>query len=186
MPWMNALVDLMHCDVLAGEPGAAETRWRDLWGDVMATSAWERWFLGVKMAALRAEIALQQKDPATAAEWAEKAIEMARGVHRVKYEAVARAALGKALLAMGRGHDAVRELQAAVKVADALGNPSGRWRAKADLGQALIVTGNDAEAEQQLGAAVEIIRDVAASLSEERASRFLATPQIAGILTLIE
>jgi len=126
MPWMNALVDLIHCDVLAGETGAAETRWRELWGDVIATLAWERWFLGTKMAALRAEIALQQKDPAAAAEWANKAIEMARGVHRLKYEAVARAALGKGLLAMGRAQDAARELHTAVKLADALGNPAGR------------------------------------------------------------
>jgi tetratricopeptide (TPR) repeat protein len=182
MPWMNAVVDLIHCDVLAGETGAAETRWRDLWGDVMATPAWERWFLGGKMAALRAEMLLQKKDPAAAAEWAEKAVEMARGVHRTKYEAVARGTLGKALLAMGRGQDAVRELQAAVKVADALGNPSGRWRAKADLSSGLVVTGNDVEAESQLREAAAIIRGVAAGLSGERASRFLAAPPIADIV----
>jgi tetratricopeptide (TPR) repeat protein len=183
MPWMNAVVDLIHCDVLAGETGAAETQWRDLWGDVMATPAWERWFLGGKMAALRAEIALQQKDPAAAAEWAEKAIEMAHGAHRLKYEAVARGTLGKALLTLGRGQDAMRELHTAVRMADALGNPSGRWRAKADLARALVVTGKDADAEDQLRAAVEIIRTVAAGLSSERAARFLAAPQIADILT---
>lgn len=186
MPWMNALVDLIHCDVLAGETGAAETRWRELWDDVIATPAWERWFLGGKMAALRAEIALQQEDPAAAAEWAEKAIEMARTVHRVKYEAVARAALGKALLAMGRGQDAVRELQTAVRVADALGNPSGRWRAKGDLAQALVVSGNDAEAETPLREASAIIRSVATGLSSERAARFLAAPPIASIVKAFE
>jgi ATP/maltotriose-dependent transcriptional regulator MalT len=152
----------------------------------MATPAWEHWYLGGKMAALRAEIALQRKDPVAAAEWAERAIEMARGVHRVKYEAVARAALGKALLAMGRGQDAVRELQAAEKLADALGNPSGKWRARADLGQALVATGNDTEAEDQLRGAVEIIRTVAAGLSRERAARFLATPQIVELVKAME
>jgi tetratricopeptide (TPR) repeat protein len=186
MPWMNALVDLIQCDVLAGETEAAETRWQNLWGEVMATPAWERWLLGGKMAALRAQIALQQKDPARAAEWAEKAVSMARGVHRMKYEAVARAALGKALLAMGRDQEAVRELQAAVKVADVLGNPSGRWHAMADLAQALVATGNDAEAERQFRGAVDIIRAVAANLSSERAARFLAAPQIAAILESIE
>jgi tetratricopeptide (TPR) repeat protein len=185
MPWMNALVDLIHCDVLAGEAGAAETRWRELWDEVLATPAWERWFLGGKMAALRAEMLLQQKDPASAAEWAEKAIEMVRPVHRIKYEAVARATLGKALLALGRGQDALRELHAAVKVADALGNPSGRWRAKADLAQALVVTGNDAEAESQLREAAAIVRSVAAGLSSERVARFLAAPPIVDIVKSI-
>jgi hypothetical protein len=79
-----------HCDVLAGEIGAAETRWPQLWEDVLATPAWERWFLGGKMASLRAEMALQAEDLAAAAVWAERAIVMAREVRRVKYEAVSR------------------------------------------------------------------------------------------------
>ena len=125
MPWMNAAVDLIHCDVLAGEIGSAETRWREFWEEVLATPAWERWLLGGKMAALRAEMALQTGDPVAAAEWAQRAITMARAVRRAKYESAARALLGKALLAMGRHGDAVRELHAAVKGAEALGNPSG-------------------------------------------------------------
>jgi tetratricopeptide (TPR) repeat protein len=186
MPWMNALVDLIHCDVLAGETGAAEARWQALWGEVIETPAWERWFLGGKMAAFRAEIALQRKDPQTAAEWAEKAIGITRGVHRLKYEAVSRAILGKALLALGRKQDAVRELQAARNGADALGTPSGRWRTRADLGRVLAVTGDDAGAEGQLREAVEIIRTVAAGLSSERAIRFLAAPAIDNIVKSIE
>jgi len=182
MPWMNAEVDLVQCDVLAGEAGTAEARWRGLWEQVLATPAWERWLLGGKLAAFRAEIALQQDDPFAAAEWAEKAIEMARGVRRLKYEATARVTLGKALLAMGRTQDAVRELQAAVKVADSLGSPFGRWRAKAELARALEVAGHDAEAESQLRSAAEIIRDVAAALSAERAARFLAVPPIADVV----
>ena len=125
MPWMNALVDLIDTDVLAGEIGAAETRWRKLWDDVLATPAWEQWLLAGRMAALRAQIAAASESPEATAEWAERAIAMASRVRRVKYEAVARAVLGRALLGMGLGQDALRELRAAVSGADALGNPAG-------------------------------------------------------------
>jgi tetratricopeptide (TPR) repeat protein len=182
MPWMNAAVDLIHCDVLAGEIGAAETRWRELWEDVLATPAWERWLLGGKMAALRADMALQAEDPAAAAEWAQLALAMAREVHRVKYEAVARGLLGRALLTLGRREEAVRELHAAANGAESLGNPSGCWWARANLARALEVAGDDAGAEDQLRVAAGIIRGMATGLSTDRARRFLAAPPVAEVL----
>src|SRR5919201_2191453 len=54
MPWMNALVDLIHTDVLAGENGAAQARWEELGEAFLATPAWEQWLLAGRMAALRA------------------------------------------------------------------------------------------------------------------------------------
>jgi class 3 adenylate cyclase/tetratricopeptide (TPR) repeat protein len=182
MPWMNALVDLIHTDVLAGEIGAAQARWRELWEDVQSTPAWEQWLLAGKMAAFRAEISLQTEGPEAAQEWAEKAISMARRVHRVKYEAVARAVLGRALLAMGRAQDALRELHAAVSGADALGNPTGRWRAKADLARVLQGTGDDEGAVLAFREAARIIRETAASLAPDRAARFTSAPSVAETL----
>jgi class 3 adenylate cyclase/tetratricopeptide (TPR) repeat protein len=182
MPWMNALVDLVHTDVLAGEIGSAETRWRDLWDDVVATPAWEQWLLAGRMAALRAQIALASDGPEAAAAWAERAIAMARRVRRVKYEAVARAVLGRALLALGRGQDAMRQLLAAAKGADALGNPAGRWRAKADLARALLATGDDEGAEHTVREAATIIHETAASLAPERAERLRSARPVAEIL----
>jgi tetratricopeptide (TPR) repeat protein len=182
MPWMNATVDLIQTDLMAGDVGAAEVRWRGLWDEVLATPAWERWLLGGRMAALRAEIALETEPPEAAAEWAQKAIAMARPVRRAKYETVARAILGKALLAMGRRQDALRELQEAVRGADMLGNPAARWRARADLAVALAAAGDDEGEESALRQAAGIIREVEASLASERAKRFVATPQVARVL----
>jgi class 3 adenylate cyclase/tetratricopeptide (TPR) repeat protein len=182
MPWMNASVDLIQTDLMAGEVGAAEVRWRKLWDEVLATPAWERWLLGGKMAALRAGIALETEPPEAAAEWAEKAIGMARSVGRAKYESVARAILGKALLAMGRRKDALRELQEAVRGADMLGNPAARWGTRADLAAALDAAGDDEGGESALREAAGIIREVEASLAPERAKRFVATPQVARVL----
>lgn len=182
MPWMNAAVDLIQADLMAGEVGAAEVRWRGLWDEVLATPAWERWLLGGKMAALRAGIALEMEPPEAAAEWAQKAIAMARPVRRTKYESVARAILGKALLAMGRREDALRELQEAVRGADMLGSPAARWRTRADLAEALDATGDDEGGETAFREAAGIIREVEASLASERAKRFVAAPQVARVL----
>src|SRR5206468_2768422 len=111
-----------------------------------------------------------------ATEWAERAIAMARRVRRVKYEAVARAVLGRALLGMGRGQAALQELRAAVSGADALGNPAGRWRARAELARALHETGDDEGAEEAYRGAAGIIRETAATLASERAERFTSAP----------
>ena len=185
MPWMNAEVDLVQTDLMAGEVGAAEVRWRKLWDEVLATPAWERWLLGGRMAALRAGIALETETPEAAAEWAQKAIAMARSVGRTKYESVARATLGKALLAIGRPQDALRELKEAIRGADALGNPMARWQTRADLAAALEAAGDDHGQERALREAAGIIREVETNLASQRAKRFVATPQVARVLSAL-
>jgi tetratricopeptide (TPR) repeat protein len=185
MPWMNAEVDLIQTDLMAGEVGAAEVRWRELWDQVIATPAWERWLLGGRMAALRAGIALEAESAEAAAEWAQKAIAMARSVRRAKYESVARAVLGQALLAMGQREEALSELKEAVKGADALGNPAARWRARADLAAALAATGDEEGQESALREAARIIREIEAGLAPERALRFVAAPQVGRVLIAV-
>ncbi|HEY7281374.1 MAG TPA: AAA family ATPase [Actinomycetota bacterium] len=182
MPWMNAIVDLVATEVLANEYGAARARWDGIWDDIVATSAWERWYLGGKMAALRAEIALATEGPDQAAEWAVRAVGMARDVGRRKYEAVARATLGRVLVASGRPEDGVRELRSAVAIADALGNPTGRSRARADLSRALGTTGDDEGAHSEIATAAAIIRGIADGLSDRRRTRFLGAGPVADVL----
>jgi len=182
MPWMNAEVDLVQTDMLSGDVGAAEVRWKRMWDDVVSTPAWERWLLGTRMAATRAEIALASGDLDGAVEWATRAIDMAGTAHRAKYDAVARAALGAALVGLGRRDEGVRELRAAVGVADALGSPTGRWRARAALGRALATAGSDDDAARAYAEATSIVRDVAGGLSPQRAARFIDAPAVAEVV----
>ena len=136
MPWQNALVDLVFADLLAGDIGSAETRWPEAWDVVTKGAAWQRWMLVGKMAAARAELALDMGRPEEAAEWAGRALEMAEPVGRKKYEIAARVAFGRALVAMKRPEEAIAPLQTAVADADGLGTPPGRWGARAALGEA--------------------------------------------------
>ena len=184
MPWMNAVVDLIQTDLLEGEIGAAEAKWSEIWEQVLATPAWERWFLGGKLAAFKAEIALESRSFEVAAEWASKAVDMARVVRRAKYEAIAHAILGKALGAMGRNQDALRELRAAAEGADLLGSPTLRWRCWADLGAMLAASGEDNAAELAYRQAAQIIREVEVGLASNRAQRFVTVPQVAEVLRI--
>src|SRR5439155_24488156 len=126
MPWMNAEADLVQTDVLASEFGAALRRWNDLFEPVLATPAWERWFLGSKLATLRAEIALAAEGPDEALRWALDALERAGPVGRRKYEAAARIVLGRALVRLRRADEGLEHLRTAESLADALGSPPGR------------------------------------------------------------
>ncbi|HKC20747.1 MAG TPA: adenylate/guanylate cyclase domain-containing protein [Candidatus Dormibacteraeota bacterium] len=183
MPYMNAEVDLLHTDLLAGDVGAAEVRWNENWADIIGTPAWERWFLGSKMAAFRAEIALESAQFEDAAQWAARAIEMTRTARRPKYEAVARVTLGRALHALGRREDGLAELEAAVASADRLGDPAFRWRARTALAQLLAARGEEARANDRHIEAAGIIRDIESSLAPERARRFIASPRVTEALT---
>jgi class 3 adenylate cyclase/tetratricopeptide (TPR) repeat protein len=182
MPWMNAEMDLLQTELLEGDVGGAEVRFRDLWDDARKSTAWERWYLAGKVAAARAEIALHVDGPEVAAEWAQRAIDMARPVRRLKYETVARTTLAEALLGMGRGPAAVAELQTAVGDADRLGSPPGRWKSREALGRALYGLGRDDEAERTFREASDVIQDVAKGLPPERAARFLNAAPVLEVL----
>jgi tetratricopeptide (TPR) repeat protein len=182
MPWQNALVDLVFNDLLAGDIAGAEARWPKVWDDVRAGKAWQRWFLVGKMAAARAEIALHTNRIDEAAEWAQKAIDMAVPVGRLKYETIARIILAEALLALGRMQEADAGLRKAVSDADRLGSPPERWKARAALGRVFYSMGRDDEAERAFHEASDVIQAVADGLSEERADRFLNAAPVLDVL----
>jgi Flp pilus assembly protein TadD len=76
----------------------------------------------------------------------------------------------------------VAELQTAVRDADQLGSPPGRWKARAALGRALHAVGRDDETERAFREASAVIRDVAESLSGERGERFLNAVPVVEVL----
>jgi predicted ATPase len=182
MPRLNSLVDLLHTDLLGGDIGKAQAGWEAVWDEVRQGRSWQRWLLGGKMVALRAEIELRAGQAEDAAEWAQRAVDMARSTHRRKYETSARTVLGRALVRMGKGDEALAELAAAMADADSLGSPPGRWRARAALGSARYAAGDDAGAEAAFRDAAAVVRDVADALSDARASRFLAAEEIRSVL----
>jgi hypothetical protein len=116
--------------------------------------------------------------------WSRRAIELARGGGRRKYETIALTTLGRALSAQKLADEAVRELRTARDLADELGTPLLRWQTRAALADAegrSRGTSNDAEKHRR--EAAEIVRGVAASLAPQRAAAYLAAPQVADVLS---
>ena len=182
MPRMMARVDLLFTSMLEGDLGAAQAEWPTLWADTAETAGWQSWLLVGKLAAARAELELAIGTPDAAAEWAQKAIDVAVRTHRRKYAARARSTLGGALAALGRHEDGERELRAAVELADALGSPPGRWLARASLGRTLAATASDDDAGAAFDEAATIVREFASTLASERAERFLDADPIRDLL----
>jgi hypothetical protein len=130
----------------------------------------------------RAEIALHAEPPEVAAEWAAQAVETTVRTWRRKYEALARAHLGHALVALGRPSEGLAELRRAVATADALVNPVGRWESRASLAAALRATGDEAAAAAATDEARQILTGFAATLTPGRAETLLDSRRTRALL----
>jgi tetratricopeptide (TPR) repeat protein len=185
MPWMNARTDLISANVILGDLGEAQRLWPGAFEDAMASVAWERWLLGGRLSALRAQLELQRGDRDEAVTWARRALEKAISSRRRKYEVVSRIALGRALVAQSHHDAALGELQTAVAGADALGSPLFRWQSRAALGEAQMGSRAErGEAEETLKEAVAIVHEVADALSAERSVAYLAASQVEELFDL--
>ena len=182
MPRQFAGSDLLQAELLAGETGRADSLWRQRWDEADEATGWTRWLIAGRLELARAEVQLAAGDAEAALEWADKSLATARRTHRRKYEARSLTVRGQALARLGRKAESLESLQAAVPIADALIGPPARWSARAALGQEAYALGDDETSETAWNEAASLVRDFAATLSSERRSRFLATPQVASLL----
>jgi tetratricopeptide (TPR) repeat protein len=169
MLWRFAYSDLLQTSLLEGDVGRAQVDWPGLWEDAEQASAWTRWLIYGRLAAARAEIALHAEPAEVAAEWAQKAIELSVSTRRRKYEAVARTTLGEAFAQLGRREEALAEHESAVRIADGLIGPPGRFKARAALARSAYALGDDERAETATTEGRKLVDDFTAALAPERA-----------------
>jgi class 3 adenylate cyclase/tetratricopeptide (TPR) repeat protein len=181
---VSGRIDLAVLDLLTADVGAAEAVLPELFEAAAGTKGWHQWLWTTRIGALAAEIELAAGRADTAAEAAREAIERAKRYHRLKYVTAARTALGAALVEQGQPEVAGDCLRQALAEAEKLKHPPSIWKAAAKLAAALYAAGDDAGAEKASRQARETIDAFAAGLSEERRARFLAAPQLAGVLAV--
>jgi tetratricopeptide (TPR) repeat protein len=178
MPMQFAGADLVWTHVMAGEIGAAQTLWPERWALADSATAWTTWLIAGRLLAARAEIALEAETPEAAAEWAQRAVDVARRTRRFKYEARSLSTLGQALARLGRNDEGLTALRSAVEIADRIVNPHARWNARAALGRVAYALGRDDEAAAAYTDAVQIVDDFAATLATERAATLAKSPVV--------
>jgi tetratricopeptide (TPR) repeat protein len=182
----QALVDLLFLDLVEGEIGRADSSWPGLLELAESMRGWHHWLMIGRVMAAKAEIALRMGRSAEAAKAASAAIAYAIEVSRPKYEVMARATLGSALLASGKTGEAVEELKAARVGAKLLRHPPSIWDVESRLGVALAASGNEAAAQAAFGAARQSIEKFASHLSAARREAFLSAHQVREILDRAE
>jgi tetratricopeptide (TPR) repeat protein len=183
MPRQFAGSDLLFTQLLARDIGGAQSTWPRLWEGAANATGWTTWLIAGRLLAARAEIALHTESPEAAAEWAERAIKVARRTHRRKYEGHALTTYGEALVRLDRPADALAALRESVVIADELIGPPARWRARAVLARVSYARGDDATAANAYTAAADLIQAFAATLAPARAQRLLAAPEVGEILS---
>ena len=186
MPRQFAGSDAIQTQLLAGDLGAAQAAWPKQWADAEHATGWTTWLIAGRLLAARAEIALATEPPDAAAEWAHRAVEVARRTRRRKYEAQALSTLGQALVRSGRRDDGLAALRTAVAIADDLVGPPGRWHARVALGRVAYELGDDDEASAAYAAARELVDAFSATLAPERAATLARSPVVGEIRSLIE
>src|SRR5205823_2919577 len=118
MPLQFAGADLVWTDILGGEIGAAQTLWPERWTLAEQATGWTTWLIAGRLLAARAEIALEAETPAEAAQWAQRAVDVARRTRRFQYEARSLTTLGKALVRLGQNEAGLEALRSAVPSAE--------------------------------------------------------------------
>lgn len=183
MPTQFARSDLLFTQLLTGDVGGAQAAWPALWEGAEKATAWTTWLVAGRLAAARAEIAVQAEPAESAVEWAGRAIEIARRTRRRKYEGRSLTSLGEGLARLGQRDEALEALSEGAAIADALVGAPGRWRAHAALGRVAYELGDDAAAAAAYTEARRLIDTFAAQLAPERSTRFLAAPRVREILS---
>jgi class 3 adenylate cyclase/tetratricopeptide (TPR) repeat protein len=178
MPKQFAGSDMIQTHLLAGDVGAAQTEWPARWTDAEQATGWTTWLIAGRLLAARAEIALEAETPEAAAEWAQRAVEVARRTRRRKYEARSLTTFGQALARLGRRDEGLEALRSAVTIADKIVSPPARWHARAALGRIAYELGEDDEAASAYSEATELVEAFSASLAPERAATLAKSPLV--------
>jgi len=178
MPKQFAGSDLIQTQLLEGDVGAAQAEWPRRWADAEHATAWTTWLIAGRLALARAEIALLAEPAESAAEWAQRAVDIARRTRRRKYEALSLRAYGEALARLGRGGDALTELRRAVRTSDELIGAPSRWAARASLGRVSYSLGEDDEAAGAYAEARTLLDEFTAKLAPQRAAKLATSPTV--------
>jgi len=176
---VSAGIDLLLNFARCHEVGRAERLLADVVGVAEKTSGWHGWIWRLRLAQVRAELALARDDFVEAVRCATDAIELNRG-KKIKYEAAGLGTRAKALHALGRTREAISDLRRAVQLVRPTKDPAMFLRAAAEL---LVIDGDDALAAESAA----ITDQIAPALpSEDMRRRFESSVAVRAVRKLAD
>jgi class 3 adenylate cyclase/tetratricopeptide (TPR) repeat protein len=153
-------IDLLLNYARRGEPGRADGLIDQVSEAAARTGSWHGWQWKVRLGEARAELALARGEWESALTLALAAVAHSRASGRRKYEALGQVTKGRALMALGRGSEAVAAFQEAVRVSRPVGDPALFFRTATAL---LDADGDDGLARE----ARDTAERIAASLPDD-------------------
>jgi serine/threonine protein kinase/tetratricopeptide (TPR) repeat protein len=138
---VSASLDLVFNFTRRGEIGRAERLVEETAAAAATTGGWHQWLWQLRLRQARAELACARRDWAGALEAARAAISESRARGRTKYVVMGLETRARALAALGRQEEAIRDARNAVRLARAMRDPALFLRAAATL---LTTDGDDA------------------------------------------
>jgi tetratricopeptide (TPR) repeat protein len=167
-PLVSAGIDLLLIFARQQDPGRAETVLQETAEAVQKAGGWHAWKWKMRLSQARAELAVARAAWGEAVCAATDVINQSRSRHRLKYEALALATRARAAHRLG-GRSAVKDAEAAVKVARRLADPAVLLDSLIVL---LDIDGSDGLLDQACHTASRIVRAVS---DESLRSAFLTS-----------
>ncbi|HXL17944.1 MAG TPA: tetratricopeptide repeat protein [Streptosporangiaceae bacterium] len=172
-------VGLVHLE--RGAHGLAEEFFRRAWA-FLEEDIFLRWRWHIPLLRGRGELALAEGRHEEAWSFAVQSLELATQTDSRKHVARAQRLQGDILAASDRLDDAVRTLEASVRLAESLQTPREVWLGKAALGKVLARLGREHDAEAHFMQAAQTIEALADKLQTSSLRRsFLAAEAVADI-----
>jgi tetratricopeptide (TPR) repeat protein len=175
-PIVSAGIDLLFNFARRGEVALAQELLKETAGAVQGASGAHGWLWQSRFEQAQAELALACGRWEEALCHAHLVIEQSRATCRVKYEIAGLQARAAALISLGRKHDAIADLQTAVRLARGMGDPAIFLRAAAAL---LQLDGSDALADE----ARQAVQRITAALPDDSMRRAFEAAEPVRILT---
>ncbi len=123
-PAVSAGLNLLFNFTRRGDVGRAEALLGEVAESVTRAGGWHGWLWRLRLAALRAELALTRGDREAAAGFAEETIAQGRKAYRPKYEAIGLRTRAAARVLAGSVREAVADLSEACRLAREVGDPT--------------------------------------------------------------
>ena len=154
---VSASLDLVFNFTRRGEIGRAERLVEETAAAAATTGGWHQWLWQLRLRQARAELACARRDWAGGLEAALASISESRARGRTKYVVMGLETRARALSALGRHEEAIRDARKAVQLARPTGDPALFLRAATTL---LALDGDDLLMSETRGTAVRILTEL--------------------------